>query len=90
MRPTGQKIETQTEEGARGLLTDLQRSASVYNTIQNRGEKEHFSRCLAFKVKPNEKSLLCVYFTVHIYTQTNDGQECRMGLGWVHVMGYGY
>lgn len=58
------------------LDTYLHKSASVYNTIRQEEEK-------SFQNK--SRNILCVYFSVHIYTSTN---KLRGSAGY-HVSGYG-
>lgn len=66
------------------LYTYLQKSASVYNTIQQEEEKSNVTL-----LQNKSKNILCVYFPVHIYTRTNKGRKSRVGSGWAYVIGYG-
>lgn len=74
----GWKIESQTEKQVQGLYTYLQELSTTQYNQKRKGDS------ILYPLQNKSQSILCVYFTVHIYTRSK-----QMGSGWVHVIGYG-
>lgn len=65
------------------LYAYLQKSASVYDTTQQEGGK----RRDALLFQNNSRDVLCVHFTLHIYTHTHTNKQGQVRSGRVHVGG---